>query len=120
MQEYNFTLHHRPGKTMSKADALSRWAGHDQGKGDNEDVTVLKKEWFRAVSIDSDTAILDQIQKVHRNRDKSVIASLQQKTDEWTESDDGIVTWKDRIYVPVVEVHRLHLQIPVCWCDISP
>ena len=42
MQDYNFTLHHKPGKTMAKADALSRRAGHDQGKTDNEDTTVVK------------------------------------------------------------------------------
>ena len=95
MQEYNFTLHHRPGKTMSKADALSRRAGHDQGKGDNEDITVLKGEWFRAVSIEADTTILDRIRKIHRNRDKSVMRMLQQQDSGWTESDDGIITWKD-------------------------
>ena len=46
LQEYNFTLHHKPGKTNIKADILSRRADHNRGENDNEDITMLKSEWF--------------------------------------------------------------------------
>ena len=32
LQEYNFTLHHKPGKTNIKADLLSRWLDHKRGR----------------------------------------------------------------------------------------
>ena len=47
--EYNFTMHHKPGKTNIKADILSRRADHNRGEDDNKDVTVLKNEWFRRI-----------------------------------------------------------------------
>ena len=50
MQEFHFTLHHKPGKQMTKADFLSRRAGHERGENDNEEVIVLKPESFRAQS----------------------------------------------------------------------
>jgi hypothetical protein len=28
---FNFTLHHKPGRSMGKPDALSRWANHGSG-----------------------------------------------------------------------------------------
>ena len=49
--EYNFTMHHKPGKTNIKADILLRRADHNKGEGDNKDVTVLKDEWFRRIEI---------------------------------------------------------------------
>ena len=42
--EYNFTMHHKAGKTNIKADILSRRADHNSGEDDNKDVTVLKDE----------------------------------------------------------------------------
>ena len=47
--EYNFTMHHKPGKTNIKADILSRWADHNRGEDNNKDITVLKDEWFRRI-----------------------------------------------------------------------
>jgi hypothetical protein len=47
LQEYCFTLHHIPGKSNCKADILSCQAGHDRGEGDNENVILLKPEWFK-------------------------------------------------------------------------
>ena len=47
--EYNFTMHHKPGKTNVKANILSRQADHNRGEDNNKDVTVLKDEWFRRI-----------------------------------------------------------------------
>ena len=47
--EYNFTMHHKPGKTNIKANIFSRRVDHNRGEDDNKDVTVLKDEWFRRI-----------------------------------------------------------------------
>jgi hypothetical protein len=47
LQEYDFELHHIPGKSNMKADYLSRRAGHEKGEGDNEDVVVLPPNYSR-------------------------------------------------------------------------
>ncbi len=36
LAEYHFTLHHKAGATNRKADLLSRWADHEQGRDDND------------------------------------------------------------------------------------
>ena len=47
--EYNFMMHHKPGKTNVKANILSRRVDHNRGEDDNKDITVLKNEWFRRI-----------------------------------------------------------------------
>ena len=47
-----------------------------------------------------------------------MVKALQQKVDGWKESEDGIITWKDRIYVPVdrklrEEIVQLHHDSPL-------
>jgi hypothetical protein len=46
LQEYSFTLHHILGKSNCKADILSQQSEHDRVQGDNENVVLLKPEWF--------------------------------------------------------------------------
>ncbi|PIL37451.1 hypothetical protein GSI_01145 [Ganoderma sinense ZZ0214-1] len=52
LQDYDFALVHRPGRTMGKPDALSRRPDHDIGDDANEDITMLKPEWFRPITVD--------------------------------------------------------------------
>src|SRR6266550_3576014 len=59
LQEYEFVIKHRPGKTNSKADALSRRAGHEKGEKDNEGVILLKDEIF--VRLFDDERSIDKI-----------------------------------------------------------
>ena len=40
---------HKPYSSQNKVDALSRRPDHSQGKSDNEDQMVLKKEWFQSL-----------------------------------------------------------------------
>ncbi len=46
LQEYDFVLKHRLGKTNTKANALSRRADHSRGETDNEGTTLLKDKLF--------------------------------------------------------------------------
>jgi len=41
LARFDFLLHHRPGSTMDKPDALSRRADYGNGASDNEDVVLL-------------------------------------------------------------------------------
>jgi len=50
LQEYNFQLVHKPRSSQKKVDTLSRRPDYSQEKSDNEDQTVLKKEWFRNIT----------------------------------------------------------------------
>jgi hypothetical protein len=46
LSRFDFTLHHKPGQSMGKPDALSRWADHGSGQGDNDNLTLLAPELF--------------------------------------------------------------------------
>ena len=45
LARFDFLMHHRPGKTMGKSDALSR-ADHGLGVEDNRDITLLTHSFF--------------------------------------------------------------------------
>lgn len=71
LTRFNFTLRHRPGKSMIRADPLSRRPDHEEGvSSDNSSNTLLKPEFFTINAISSshestvdDTQLLDMIKK---------------------------------------------------------
>lgn len=101
LQEYNFTLTHKPGSQMGKADHLSRRADLDGGMNDNHDITLLKAEWFtRPVTLASlDEDFMLHIKQSGKNRDRVVIKALDDNNEDWMEQD-GILLFKERVYVP--------------------
>ena len=46
LARFDFLLHHRPGKSMGKSDALSRRSDHGIGTGDNQNLTLLTPDLF--------------------------------------------------------------------------
>jgi len=46
LARFDFLLHHRPGRTMGKPDALSRRADHGNGASDNENIVLLRPEFL--------------------------------------------------------------------------
>jgi hypothetical protein len=46
MARFDFVMHHRPGRSMGKSDALSRRADHGSGSDDNRDITLLTPNFF--------------------------------------------------------------------------
>jgi transposase InsO family protein len=119
LSRFNFDMHHRPGRSMGKSDALSRRADHGTGGGDNDNITLLRPEFFAAHAVRAlsglspegeERDILRDIRNANRtgkqedavaraagdlrkSKGKSVRAS------EWSERD-GLLCFRDRIYVP--------------------
>ena len=51
LSRFDFAMHHRPGHSMGKSNALSRRADHGTGAGDNSNVTLLHPEFFTTHTI---------------------------------------------------------------------
>jgi len=109
LQEYNFVLKHRPGKTNTKADALSRRADHDKGETDNEGTTLLKEECFIRVWEEGDDLhkMENELRKINpRQWEEKIRKAVENKEDGWQVRDGGLVTWHERVYIPVVRKLR--------------
>ena len=101
LQDYDFTLVHKKGMQMGKADLLSRRADLNGGEKANENVTVLKPEWFSR-EIDMENLDEDFLQRIKRsidNKDQAVIKALNTKDPIWRE-EDGFLLCQERLYVP--------------------
>ncbi len=46
LSEYDFEIHHLPGRLNGQADTLSRRPGYDRGEDDNKDIVVLPDHIF--------------------------------------------------------------------------
>jgi len=119
LSRFDFAMHHRPGRSMGKSNALSRRADHGTGGGDNSNVTLLRPEFFAAHAVRAlsglspegeerdilrdirsgnragkqEDAVVKAAEELRRSKGKSVRAS------EWSERD-GLLCFRDRIYVP--------------------
>jgi len=119
LSRFNFSMHHRPGHSMGKSDALSRRADHGTGAGDNSNVTLLRPEFFATHAIRAlsglslegeERDILRDIRKGNREgkQEDAVAKSATElrrskgnsvRASEWSEHN-GLLCFRDRIYVP--------------------
>src|SRR5262245_38812989 len=116
LSRFDFTLHHRPGRSMGKPDALSRRSDHGDWKQDNSDMVLLKPDLFvvRALEGLSVEGEEKEIVKEIRRRNREGEAEIQvaaavrelkkgnrrlMRGEEWKERD-GLILFRDRIYVP--------------------
>ncbi|KAJ3489900.1 hypothetical protein NLJ89_g11486 [Agrocybe chaxingu] len=96
LADYHFSLVHKPGSSMARADALSRRPDYDKGYNDNIDVTLLPSHLISLIqtaSISSD--ILTDI----KGKQDDVLFKVQQRQPGWSKTD-GIISWYNRVYVP--------------------
>jgi hypothetical protein len=120
LQEYDFTLHHIPGKSNNKADILSRRAGHNEGEGDNVDVTVLTPEMFLCalfVTEAQDEDVINRIIQSSAQYEQSVLDHITKNDPFWVKTEEDLIMWKSRVCVPNdsalrEDIIRLHHDPP--------
>jgi hypothetical protein len=116
LSRFDFKLHHKPGRAMGKPDALSRRADHGSGKGDNENIILLKPELFtiRALEgvelVGEEANILKEVRKGNRDGEQSdAVATIAKelarsstrtaKSAEWS-LENSVLFFRGKIYVP--------------------
>ena len=57
LSQFDFMLHHQPGRSMGKSNALSCRADHGRGGRDNADMTMLPPSLFTICTLEGVTAI---------------------------------------------------------------
>jgi len=119
-------LKHVPGKSIGKADGLSRRPDWQEGvEKDNEDRTLIKLEWVREAKTIVEEGNLRERIKTAQKGDERVVKAVEElkkaevkmlRDEEW-EIEDSVVLKEERIYVPEGELRgeiiRLHRDTPV-------
>jgi len=115
LSRFYFDLFHRPGRISGKPDALSRRPDHGKGENDNQDVILLKPEWFKIQALKQEHVILSGeesplLQRIRNSKDyddrvvKAVEELRKSNTNsidgaEWTE-EQGLLLFRGKVYVP--------------------
>jgi hypothetical protein len=73
LQDYNFTLHHVPGKNHTAADALSRPSGTDTGKNDNQQMVMLPEPLFIHVADEDSPGSVEHFITVVQNNNRTLM-----------------------------------------------
>jgi len=126
LSRFNFSLKHVVGKSIGKADGLSRRPDWQEGvERNNKDRVLVKLEWIkRAEILVEENGLRERIKKTQEGDEKVVKAVEELKKagiknlrdEEWM-IEEGVVMKEGRIYVPEgdlrKEVVQLHHNMPV-------
>ena len=131
LSRFDFTLKHVAGKSIERADSLSRRVDWAEGvERDNENQVMLKEEWLEIRAIEQlvegpEKEIVKRIKEA-RNKDKEVIkvveemkkAGVKMLRDEEWQIEEGLVLKERKVYIPKdeklrVEIIQLHHDIPI-------
>jgi len=52
LARFDFVMHHHPGKSMGKTDALSHWSNHRTGSEDNDNMVLLTPNSFAVQALE--------------------------------------------------------------------
>ena len=125
LARFDFVMHHRPGKTMGKSDALSRRSDHGSGTRDNDNMVLLTPNFFaiRALQglevLGEEKDILKEIRREMEigSKEEVVVKAIKElmksstksvKSAEWS-LDNGILYYRGKIYVPNLS------RLQDCW-----
>jgi len=120
-------LKHVPGSSIGKVDSLSRWPDWQKGvERDNEDRTMLKKEWLEVRAMQVAEVIIDRVDILEKIRgseakDDEVVKAVEEmkqagvkmlRDEEWRE-ENRLMLRDGKVYIPKdkklrVEVIQLH------------
>ena len=132
LSRFDFMLKHVPRSSIGKANSLSRRLDWQKGiERDNEDRTMIKKEWLKVRAMQVAEVIIDKVDLLERIRkseakDDEVVKAVKEmkqagvkmlRDEEWREKD-GLMLRDGKVYVPKdeklrVEVIWLHHDTPV-------
>ena len=121
---FDFALKHVAGKSMGRADSLSRRVDWAEGvERDNKNQVMLKKEWVEVRAMEQLVEELEKdiVKKIKEARDKNekVIKAVEEikkagvktlRDEEW-QIEEGLVLKEERIYVPKDE----KLRVEIIW-----
>jgi hypothetical protein len=116
LARFDFIMHHQPGKTMGKSDALSRRTDHGDSSEDNRDLILLTPNFFvvRALEglelVGQEHDLLRLIRRETKGEEledtvKQAVKVLKSTStcsihsSEWLEAD-GVLYFCSKIYVP--------------------
>jgi len=101
LARFDFVLHHCPGHTIGKLDALWRRANHGNGASDNKNIVLLQPEFLAVRALEGveltgvEQKILSNIRKGNWNRDQEepiakAAQELQSSTNEAVHSSEWL------------------------------
>ena len=131
LSRFDFALKYVAGKSMGRADSLSRRVDWAEGiERDNENQVMLKKEWLEVRAMEQlvegpEEEIVKKIKEA-RDKNKEVIKVVEEikkagvktlRNEEW-QIEEGLVLKEGRVYVPKdeklrIEIIRLHHNTPI-------
>ena len=131
LSRFDFALKYVAGKSIGKADSLSRRVDWAEGvEKDNENQIMLKEEWIEVRAMKQllkgpEQEIVKKIKEV-RDKDEEVIKTVEEikkagvkmlRDEEW-QIEEGLVLKEGRVYVPKneklrVEIIWLHHDTPI-------
>jgi len=131
LSRFDFALKHVAGKSMERADSLSRRVDWAEGvEKDNENQVMLKEEWLEVRAMEQlvegpEEEIVKKIKEA-RDKDEEVIKAVEEmkkagvkmlRNEEW-QIEEGLVLKEGRVYMPKdkklrVEIIRLHHDTPI-------
>ena len=122
LSRFDFALKHVAGKSMGRADSLSRRVDWAEGvERDNENQVMLKEEWLEVRAMEQLIEGLEQeiVKKIKeaRDKDEEVIKVVEEmkkagvktlRDEEW-QIEEGLVLKEGRVYVPKDEKLRTEI-----------
>lgn len=121
LSQFDFQLNHRPGNKSMKPDALSRRSDHGRGENDNDNIVLLKPQYFQilatrqghVIMTGAENSILKTIRQ-SKDYDESVVKAVEELKhsstkklhgEEWS-MEQGLILYRGKIYVPKNETLR--------------
>jgi hypothetical protein len=102
LANYHFNFHYMPSKQNTKANALLRCHDLDTGESNNENEILLQSEFIRSLDLQSKSIEFETLIRQHsKNHEERVERALRNKEEGWKELENGLITFRERVYVPI-------------------
>ena len=124
LSRFDFALKHVAGKSIRRADSLSRRVDWAEGvEKDNENQIMVKKEWLEVRAMEQliegpEEGIVKRIKEVIKVVKEMKKAGVKTLRDEEWQIEEGLVLKEGRVYIPKdeklrVEIIQLHHDTPI-------